>query len=232
MDTTLIRPPLEELFTRSRWLTLDFAHIREDIPDSQNIQRFFEQCAREGTDPTFPEQRQAFNDQLLAETGARYLVSRYGEDRAAMLAGSSIAREGRTLHLGIDIFCRDQETVYAPCDGEVIASGREPQEHSFGHYLVFKPADQDIYLFFGHLSAEPPIRRGLVTAGQPLARLGDHVSGENGGCSRHLHLQLFSRTPIGQADLIGYSHRTDFETNQRLYPDPMSLFPHWQPASD
>lgn len=227
---TAMNEPLQGLFAESRWLTLDFGQISGDTPDSQNIQRFFEQCRQEGLDPTAPEQRQRFNDRVLTEMGARYLVSRYGEDRSAMLAGSSIAAEGRTLHLGIDIFCRGQEVVYAPCSGEVIATGREPQDHSFGYYLVLKPADQDCYLFFGHLSAEPPIRRGRVDAGQAIARLGDYADGENGGWSRHLHLQLFASPPLGQADLIGYSSRADFATNQRRYPNPMTLFPAWHPA--
>lgn len=222
--------PLQGMFASSRLLTLDFARIPADTPDTQNIQRFFEQCLTEGVDPKAPEQRQRFNDRVLAQTGARYLVSRYGEDRAAMLAGSSIADDGRTLHLGVDVFCRDQETVYAPCDGEVVATGREPQGHSFGYYLVFKPDDQDLYVFFGHLSADPPIRRGHVEAGQALARLGDYVGGENGGWSRHLHIQLFRDPPLSEAALIGYSTVADFAVNSQKYPDPMQLFPNWHPV--
>lgn len=231
----VVHPGLTEvlagMFDTSRWLTLDFSQISPDTPDSQNIRRFFEECRRNGLDPTSAKQRQWFNDRVLRETGSRYLVSRYGEDRSAMLAGSQIAAEGRTLHLGVDIFCRDQESVYAPCDGEVIASGREPQGHSFGYYLVFKPTHLDIYLLFGHLSAEPPIMRGQVNAGQAIARLGDYVGGENGGWSRHLHLQLFTKPPLGEANLIGYSSRADFAENQRHYPDPMGLFPDWQPTA-
>lgn len=230
MSTSPYSEPLEGLFHQSRWLTLDFDHIIADTPDSQNIQRFFAACEEAGIDPKSAAQRQQFNNRVLDETNARYLVSRYGEDRSAMLAGSSIAQAGRTLHLGIDIFCREQETVYAPCDGEIIASGREPQDHSFGHYLVFKPFDQDIYLFFGHLSAEPPIRRGQVSAGQAIARLGDYADGENGGWSRHLHIQLFRRPPLSELDLIGYSSRANFTVNSQKYPDPMQLFPDWYPA--
>ena len=133
--------PLQGLFASSRWLTLDFANINPATPNSQNIQQFFAQCEAQGINPRLPEQRQRFNNRVLDETGARYLVSRYGENRQAMLAGSAIAKEGRTLHLGVDVFCRDQETIYAPASGEIIATGREPQGHSFGHYL-FVPKHQ------------------------------------------------------------------------------------------
>lgn len=220
--------PLTGLFTQSRWLTLDFAAIGKDTPSSQNIKLFFEECRQAGLDPTTPKQRQRFNNRVLTETGARYLVSRYGEDRVAMLAGSSIANESRTLHLGVDIFCRDLETVYAPCDGEIIASGREPQGHSFGHYAVLKPTDANYYVFFGHLSAQPP-KRGLVRAGDKIGQLGDFTNGENGDWSRHLHIQLFRDAPLSESSLIGYSTATDFPENSQRYPNPMQLFPDWRP---
>jgi len=229
VNDLLFQELLPELFSRSRWLTLDFDNINPETPRSQNIQVFFDECSASGVNPRAPEQRQLFNNRVLDETGARYLVSRYGEDRSSMLAGSSIAREGRTLHLGVDVFCRDQEVVSAPCNGEVIASGREPQAHSFGHYLVFKPDDANIYLFFGHLSAEPPIRRGQVSAGQAIARIGDYIDGENGGWSRHVHIQVFRNPPISESELVGYSSIADFDGNSQKYPNPMQFFQEWSP---
>jgi murein DD-endopeptidase MepM/ murein hydrolase activator NlpD len=228
-STKTFTEPLQGLFTSSRWLTLDFANINPATPSSQNIQQFFAECEQQGINPRLPEHRQRFNNRVLDETGARYLVSRYGEDRSAMLAGSSIASERRTLHLGIDIFCRDQETVFAPSAGEIVATGREPQSHSFGHYLVFKPDGSDTYIFFGHLSAEPPLRRGRVDAGQAIARLGDYANGENGDWSRHLHIQLFQHPPLSELDLIGYSTKESFRKNSQRYPNPMTLFPTWRP---
>ncbi len=229
MQSLQMQEPLRGLFSQSRLLTLDFAQIGPDTPQSQNIQHFFEDNQHQGIDPKLPEQRQAFNNRVLDETGARYLVSRYGEDRASMLAGSSIAQDGRTLHLGIDIFCRDLETVYAPCDGEIIAAGQEPQGHSFGYYIVFKPTDQDHYLFFGHLSAAPK-SMGLVKAGARIGQLGDFADGENGGWSRHLHIQLFRDPPLAHAELLGYSTARNFAENSIKYPNPMQLFPDWQLA--
>lgn len=231
MTTVLTYEPLEELFTRSRWLTLDFSNISPDIPASQNIQAFFEACRRAGIDPKAPEQRQQFNNKVLEETNTRYLVSRYGEDRSAMLAGSAIAQEGRTLHLGVDVFCRDLETVYAPCDGEIIAVGKEPENHSFGHYAVLKPYDTPHYLFFGHLSTRLP-SLGQIRAGDAIGQVGDFHNGENGGWSRHLHLQVFRRAPLSETELIGYSTGADFAKNARLYPSPMTLFSEWHPTQD
>lgn len=227
MATSQHIEPLRELFSRSKWLTLDFSKIPVDAPPEENIRTFFEQTEANGHNPRSAAQRQVFNDALLAKSGARYLVSRYGEDRSAMLADSSIADEQRTLHLGVDVFCRDTEPVYSPCDGEIVMAGNEPEDHSFGYYVVIKPSDATYFIFLGHLSAKP-IKHGYVRRGQQIAQLGDHTNGENGGWSRHLHIQLFSRLPDPK-DLIGYATPDNFQQAEQDYPNPMSIFPDWRP---
>lgn len=219
--------PLVGLFTHSRLLVLDFAKIPPDTPPSQSMQSFFERTQAAGKDPRSPENRQSFNDQLLRKSGSRYLVSQYGEDRSAMLQGSSIAAEGRILHLGIDIFCQDLEVVYAPCTGRIVRVGQEQDAHSFGHYCVLQPEGETFYIFLGHL-AKPLLQPGIVQAGQTIGRLGDFHGNENGGWSRHLHLQLLSSLPLKSKAPIGYSSVRDFHVNQQQYPDPMQLFPEWR----
>ena len=222
--------PLQQLFTRSRLMILDFSQIPSDIPHTSNIELFFKESEADGLNPRLPQNRQRFNNGMLQATGARYLVSRYGEDRRAMLAGSKIAAEGRTLHLGIDIFAKDLETVYAPCDGQIVHVGRESDNHSFGYYVILKPDDTDIYMFFGHLSQEQPVP-GLLKAGQPFARLGDYINHENGGWSRHLHLQMFTQLPKAGEPLVGYSTQKDLAANRQRFPDPMTYFPDWHTGS-
>lgn len=220
-----------EMFSRSRLMYLDFAEIPQDTPDEENIARYFETCRAQGVDPTLPANRQRFNNQLLARSGARYLVSRYAEDRSAMLAGSQIAAEGRTYHLGIDIFSKDLEPVLAPAAGHIVRTGREPGEHSYGNYLIFKPVDTEHYLFLGHLglmrspgSAEP--------AGRQIALLGDFATNQNGGWSRHLHLQILTELPPDGETPIGYSTHEDLEANTERFPNPLKLFPDWQILDD
>ena len=216
--------PLPELFTRATLLTLDFNNINPGTHAAYNIEHFFEQCQRNGKDPTLAEQRQSFNNSMLDATKSRYLVSQYGEDRAAMLAGSRIAKERRTIHLGVDVFCRDLEAVYSPCSGKIVQVGREPGGHSFGNYVIIKPDDADYFLFFGHMSAQQP-RLGRVRAGQKIGTIGDYLDNENGGWSRHLHIQLFRTLPSNNDELIGYSSQPDFAHNQYLYPNPCEYWP-------
>lgn len=221
--------PLEELFERSRWLELDFSGIPSGIPKDQDIRQYFKTLEGQGLDPTSAKNRQAFNDHVLDKTGFRYLVSSYGEDRSAMLRGSEIAKQGRTIHLGIDIFCQNLEPVFAPCDAEVVETGYENDEHSFGNFIILRPDNPEMpYLFFGHLSNDSK-PDGHVTAGEQIGRLGDHIGNENGGWSRHLHVQCFTELPKAAQERIGYLSRFDFKTKSHLYPNPMSIFSHWTP---
>lgn len=215
---------MPELFSRSEIMILDFNQIGSDLPEYKNIKLFFERSRERGIDPRLPEQRQKFNDSFLQKTGNRYLVSRYGEDRLEMLKGSKIARERRTIHLGVDIFSSNLETIYAPCDAQIVLAGREEGGHSFGYYIVLQPspAISANYIFLAHLARDLP-QLGKVTRGQAIAKLGDYVNGENGGWSRHLHVQLLASLPVGNALPPGYSSREKFEENALEYPDPSFL---------
>lgn len=219
--------PLPELFTRSRRLVLNFKDIPADTPANESIAAYFKQMEGQGKNPRLPQHRQAFNNSVLASTGCRYLVSAYGEDRIAMLQGSSIAQEGRTIHLGVDIFCKDTEPVMAPCSGTIVRTGRENEAHSFGNYVILQPDDNELpFLFFGHLSFDLP-KQGHVEKGQTIGALGDYANNENGGWSRHLHLQcLRDLPPAGQAS-PGYGSAGDTAI-LAAYPDPMAYFPSWK----
>lgn len=149
------------------------------------------------------------------------------EDRIEMLRGSKIAEEGRTFHLGIDIFSKDLDPIYSPCDGEIVVADREAGNHSFGYYLIIKPknATTNNYIFLGHLSKDIP-KPGPVSGGQLIAKLGDYTDNENGGWSRHVHVQLFKNIPEDRSFLPGYSTKSDLKINSTKYPDPsFIIFP-------
>ena len=63
---------------------------------------------------------------------------------------------------------------------------------------------------------------GAVKAGQQIATLGDYIDGENGGWSRHVHVQMMRDLPDPN-NLIGYTSREKLNPNQINYPDPSFL---------
>lgn len=218
---------LPELFTRSEVLIWNFAEIT-GADKNKNIQIYVEEQERLGQDPRDAFHRQMFNESVLERTDARYLIGRYSEDRSDILRGSHIASQGRTFHLAIDIFSRNQEPVFAPCDGEIVVSDCEPGLHNYGNYLILRPADTSLpYIFFGHLAGDKR-EVGNVRTGEQIARLGSYENIENGGWSVHLHLQLLKELPPQGEAPIGYSSLADLPKNRQLFPDPQSIFPQWK----
>lgn len=225
--TTQLLEVMPELFTRSEVLIWNFSEITE-ADKYKNIQHYMMEQERLGKDPRDAFHRQAFNEAVLSHTNARYLIGRYGEDRRDILRGSHIEQEGRTFHLAIDIFSRDQEPVYAPCDGKIVVSDYEPGLHNYGNYVILRPDDEALpYIFFGHLT-ETRHSLGRVDAGEQIAQLGSFEDLENGGWSIHLHLQLLTALPPAGPAPIGYSTRKDLEKNKKLFPDPQSIFLEWE----
>lgn len=224
----ILSEPLPELFARSQTIILDFAQLTDELPVSQNIQNYFKDAQANEVNPRLPENRQQFNNTMLEETNARYLIGRYGEDRVAMLADTPAGKQGRTLHMAVDIFSRDLEPVYAPCDGEIVISAYEDGFGEYGNYLIFKPANEEFYIFFGHLAQSGQNIAGAVKQGQQIAHLGDYANNENGGWSRHLHLQILKELPAKGKTPDGYSTKEDFEKNALLYPNPMKYFTGWE----
>ena len=77
-------------------------------------------------------------------------------------------------------------------------------------------------MFLGHLSKNLP-HLGKVDKGQLIARLGDYVGEENGGWSRHLHVQLLQDLPESASSIQGYSSKESLKENLIKYPDPSFL---------
>lgn len=219
--------PLQGLFTSSKRIVLDFAKIDPKFPDNENFKKIFQEYKAKNLNPRSPENRQLINNKLLDETGFRYLIGEYGEDRSALLMETPAGKEGRVIHMAIDIFSKELEPVFSPCEGEIVESSYEPGFGEYGNYIIIKPDDTDIYFFLGHLSSGRP-RLGRVAKGQKIANIGDYHGGENGGWSRHLHLQVLTELPNDGSSPNGYSTKEEFGATSIKYPNPLEYFPEWQ----
>lgn len=219
--------PLEKLFISSKRLVLDFTKIDLNIPRNENFERLFQEYRHKGLNPRKPENRQLINNKLLSETNCRYLIGQYGEDRTAMLVDTPAGKEGRVIHMAIDVFSKNLEPVFSPCEGRIITSSYEPGFGEYGNYIILQPEGFDFYFFFGHLSSDRP-NTGKVSKGQEIGRLGDYLNNENGGWSRHLHIQILAKLPEDGATPAGYSTKEEFATNRVKYPDPLDYFAEWQ----
>lgn len=219
--------PLDGMFSSSKKLILDFSKINENTPDEENFEKLFNDYKNKNLNPREPINRQQINNLLSNRYGYRYLVGQYGEDRTAMLEDTPAGKSGRVIHMAIDVFSKSLETIYSPCDGVIVRSDYEEGFGEYGNYIIIRPKECDYYVFFGHLSSNKPIEK-LVSMGEAIARLGDYTNNENGGWSRHLHIQILKELPAKGVTPDGYSTKKDFVKNSLIYPNPLDYFPEWK----
>jgi 4-aminobutyrate aminotransferase-like enzyme/Ser/Thr protein kinase RdoA (MazF antagonist) len=168
----------------------------------------------------------------LADRGAEVGLGRYREAR--LLYSSPLfasiddeSGEGRTVHLGIDLFAGAGTGVRAALDGVVHGLADNRQPFDYGPVVILRhltDSDQAFYTLYGHLS-----RRSLekltvgqsVTAGTAFATLGSPH--ENGGWTPHLHFQLIVDLLDRDCDFPGVCRPREEDVWCALSPDPNAI---------
>ena len=168
--------------------------------------------------------------ETLRRLGRRVGVGRYGEARAFYASPAFGARggeEGRTVHLGIDLFVEPGTRLRAPLDGTVHLLAENAARLDYGPLVVLRHEPEDGVAFFtlyGHLSQDtlPALRVGQrVAAGQAFARVGAPPT--NGDWAPHVHVQVILDL-LGLAnDFPGVARASERELWTALSPDPNLL---------
>jgi 4-aminobutyrate aminotransferase-like enzyme/Ser/Thr protein kinase RdoA (MazF antagonist) len=175
----------------------------------------------------------------LRRRGKRVGVGRYGEARAFYASpafGAHGDEEGRTVHLGIDLFVEPGTAVRAPLEGTVQLLADNAARLDYGPLVVLRHEPEDGVTFFtlyGHLSQDtlPALRVGqCVAAGQVFARVGAPPS--NGDWAPHVHVQvILDLFTLGSA-FPGVARASERELWTALCPDanlllgiPLTCFP-------
>jgi 4-aminobutyrate aminotransferase-like enzyme/Ser/Thr protein kinase RdoA (MazF antagonist) len=166
----------------------------------------------------------------LRRTGAPFGLGRYDEARlvyaspAFRPAGRPLA-EGRTVHLGIDVFAEPGTPVYAPCSAVVYSVRDNDALYDYGPTVILEhPAEGDRPAFFtlyGHLSraSVTGLKEGAAVAqGARLAEIGPCP--ENGGWPPHVHFQIILDLLGQRGDFPGVCRASEREIWKSLCPDP------------
>ena len=162
----------------------------------------------------------------MATAGAEVGMGRYGEAR--MLYRDPLfedpSGERRTVHLGVDLFCRDGTPVYAPLAGTVHCCGINDAPQDYGPLIVLAhetDCGQAFYTLYGHLSASSVagLSEGMpVDKGQLIGAVGS--PDVNGGWPAHLHVQvIIDLLDLGR-DFPGVCRASEYETWSIFSPDP------------
>jgi 4-aminobutyrate aminotransferase-like enzyme/Ser/Thr protein kinase RdoA (MazF antagonist) len=126
--------------------------------------------------------------------------------------------QGRTIHLGMDLFAEAGTPVFAPLDGTVYAAANNTNRLDYGPVMILQ--HEGFFTLYGHLAGTLPVGTA-VKAGQEIARLGDRSV--NGDWVPHLHFQIIRDLLGMDCDFPGVAdpHLRDVFT--ALSPDPNLL---------
>jgi len=126
----------------------------------------------------------------MKKNGAAIGVGRYDEARliytsANFKPGGHPLAEGRTVHLGIDLFLEPGSPVYAPLDAVVDSFRNNASSRDYGPTIILKHivdgGGREFFTLYGHLSADS--LKGLfvgkrILKGERIASIGAYP--ENG----------------------------------------------------
>ncbi|WP_138430386.1 peptidoglycan DD-metalloendopeptidase family protein [Fodinibius saliphilus] len=148
-------------------------------------------------------------------------IGRYDEYRTNMYE-TSLFKNERNLHIGIDIWAEAGEPIYNVYDGtvEYIRDNDNPGDYGPTIVMKHKFAEGMLYVLYGHLSEASlqMVSKGdQIPKGRKIATLG--TPDVNGGWAPHLHFQLSVIDP-GKADMPGVVAPEDRDQALEQYPDP------------
>jgi 4-aminobutyrate aminotransferase-like enzyme/Ser/Thr protein kinase RdoA (MazF antagonist) len=172
-------------------------------------------------------------NQLQAEYPDKILAGGYLEPRP-LYATKAFETEGnngyeyRTVHLGVDFWCKEETPIHALFNGEVVGCGYNGSNKDYGGVIILKHQMGEslvFYTLYGHLSQKSIQNSAIgkkIKKGKKIGTLGN--PSENGNWTPHLHFQIM-------LDLLGYEN--DFpgvgfpdKTNvwSSISPNPNVLF--------
>jgi 4-aminobutyrate aminotransferase-like enzyme/Ser/Thr protein kinase RdoA (MazF antagonist) len=183
--------------------------------------------------PAQVEDTEAFSRLLFGEmnrTGAAVGVGRYDEARLVYTApafrpSDRPLAEGRTVHIGIDLFLEPGAPIFAPLEGTVHGVRNNAERLDYGPTIILEHQAGDgapaFYTLYGHLGAASI--RGLMKGrvihkGELFAAVGTFP--ENGDWPPHLHFQIILDMLGRDGEFPGVARAGDREVWRSLCPDP------------
>lgn len=168
-------------------------------------------------------------DQIHA-AGALYGFGGYMEDREVYRRSTHFsAGDGppRSIHLGVDIWTREETPVHLPLDGKIHSFQVNATYGDYGPTIIVEHqlAGQTFFSLYGHLSMQSldGLHSGMeLAAGEAFCRIGD--SRVNGDWPPHLHFQLITDMQGKMGDFPGVCLAAERDKYRELCPSPAVFF--------
>ncbi|MCL7763884.1 peptidoglycan DD-metalloendopeptidase family protein [Polaribacter sp. Z014] len=167
---------------------------------------------------------------FLAKNNAKvafggYLEKRNIYDRSDYFKNQSKEKQ-RNIHLGIDLWCKENTKVLAALDGKIHSFNFNNNYGDYGPTIILKHQleNEIFYTLYGHLSLasiENIMIGDTVLQGNCIGYLGD--SSVNGEYAPHLHFQIIRNLEDNYGDYPGVSSEENIEFYINNCPNPNLL---------
>jgi murein DD-endopeptidase MepM/ murein hydrolase activator NlpD len=179
---------------------------------------------------------EAYINNKRTSAGAKYLNGGYKEQRQmyrrSNLFDKNITEpdildyEPRSLHLGTDIWGKEDTKIFAPIGGMVHSFAYNNNFGDYGATIILQHQLHSVnfYVLYGHLALKniEGLRKGkFIIRGEQFANFGSYE--ENGNWPPHLHLQLIVDMGMYEGDYPGVCKMSEAEKYLKNSPDPDAL---------
>jgi murein DD-endopeptidase MepM/ murein hydrolase activator NlpD len=188
-----------------------------------------ENLALQSFDISSSKEWQAYMSKYLAEHNAKvayggYLEERNIYDRSGYFNSSKTAQ--RNIHLGIDLWAKENTKVLAVLEGTVHSFQNNQNYGDYGPTIILEHhiQDQQFFTLYGHLSLESIENLSVGTTfqkGECLGFLGD--AAVNGDYAPHLHFQIIIDIENNFGDYPGVSSKSKLDFYENNCPNPNLL---------
>jgi len=163
----------------------------------------------------------------MAKNNCRLGIGRYAEDRV-IYRRSQLFTEGeaRSLHLGIDLWLRPGEIIFAPLDAVVHSYQNNAGFGDYGPTIILEHVLDGVnfYTLYGHLSMESLTDLNIgktIKKGDKIATVGTYEV--NGNWPAHVHFEIISDLLGKSGDFPGVAKPSERENYLELCLDPNLL---------
>nr|WP_321410436.1 peptidoglycan DD-metalloendopeptidase family protein [uncultured Carboxylicivirga sp.] len=161
----------------------------------------------------------------LNKVNKNIAIGGYAENRLVYQMSEHFGNgaEARSLHLGIDIWCKSGTPVFAPLDGTIHSFNNNANFGDYGPTIILEHRLENItfYTLYGHLSTSSivDIAKGdKIKKGAIIAHLGKEQ--ENGNWPPHLHFQIIADMLDKEGDFPGVCNVSETDKWLSICPDP------------
>ncbi|MEA3504616.1 MAG: peptidoglycan DD-metalloendopeptidase family protein [Bacteroidota bacterium] len=164
-------------------------------------------------------------NEKLEKNNKQIAVGGYGEERIIYKKSEYFGtdEDARSIHLGIDVWCKENTTVSAPMDSFIHSFNNNDNFGDYGPTIILEHhiESQIFYTLYGHLTKKSLTNikvHDKVNKGEIFAKVGN--SNENGNWPPHLHFQIISDMKGNSGDFPGVSSKQEKEKWLKICPNP------------